>query len=153
MASERYFLGSIASLGRIAYTGEVIIDVKPEVRQAVKDTLLFSLEQNDLRPGKAGKIRGKLTWCDTNSSGKIGRLGTYQLKKRQYGINGDTGPDPDADMRDGVKFLVKLMDLVQPRTTTILGACKMPVVAYSDASFPTIFLTRRRGLIRQDLVG
>ena len=80
----------------------------------------------------------ELTWCDTNSLGKIGRLDTYQLKKRQYGINGDTGPGLDSDMRDRVKFLIKLMDFVQPRSITILGTCKMPVVAYSDASFPTI---------------
>ena len=103
MASEKVFLDYVVPLGGLAVTGDMVLDTKPGIKQATKDALKLVAKTDTLYPAKAGKLRGKLQWTDAHSWGKIGRLGTYQLKRRQYGIGGDVGPRLDEDMQDGIR--------------------------------------------------
>ena len=139
MATQRIFLGSAVSLGCTHLDGHVVIDNKPGVKQELIDELESAANCQLLEAAQAGKLRGKLSWSGSNSYGKCGRLGMYQLKRRQYALGGDQGPHMDVSMVDGVRFLAHMVRIIAPRRIQVMGLVRPQAIVYSDASFQQDF--------------
>ena len=119
MAPERVFLGSACELGAVPVTGHVTIDCKLGLKEDIADEMEHVVYINRLEPAHAGKIRGKVNWAASNSYGECAKLGTYQLKGRQYSLEGDCGPGMDAEMGDGCLFVAHIMRGIGPRSIQV----------------------------------
>ena len=132
-------------MAEVAVSGGVVIDAKPGMRQEVREDLEHKIGSSKCHPGQAGRLREDLGWCDTNSHGKIGRLGMCQLQRRQYALEGFDGPELDQDMRNGFVFLHHLTDIVRPKRARVLGAGRLPVVIYSRRATQRSSAVRTQG--------
>ncbi|CAJ1382087.1 unnamed protein product [Effrenium voratum] len=78
-----------------------------------------------------GKLRGDLTWMFTMVSGHMGRLAQPIITKYQHAAN--------ESLQDCDRLTLQLLALVvrdhSPRTVTVCGPERRPLVIYSDASF------------------
>ena len=75
MAPQRVFLGQYVNLAKNQITGDVVYDVKEEVRAGTVDKIQHVMDSGYLSPGEASSLRGKLGWQATGTWGKCGRLG------------------------------------------------------------------------------
>ena len=85
----RIFIGLAVTTAWIS-EGELPVSPKPGLRSKIDYQLQEVIDQNELGPGRASKIKGQLGWSASSTAGRWGRLGLRVLSERQYSTDGDT---------------------------------------------------------------
>jgi len=132
-AQYRAFLGTHARLAEAMRGACVTIEPKESTRGAVIEQIDTALSTDSLPSGAASKLRGTLGWLATNSLGRVGRLGAYRLKRRQYGH--DPGSRVHDLLRDTLTFIKHVVAVIPPRRIVLTPNSQPPLIAYSDASY------------------
>ena len=132
-ASRRVFCGIDSDLGHAARTGEVVMYVKPFVKEDLVEAMDRCMNEGVLTAAKAAKLRGGLGWSATASYGKCGRIGQAALADRQYRDKHVTCITPAIEK--AFQFFKLLLEVVPPKRVRVVGAQGPPVVIYSDAYF------------------
>ena len=129
----RTFLGTGIRLADVALQGNLRLEARDATRHSICALIQEALSSRTLGSGTAAKLRGMLGWLATNSFGRIGRIGTFVLKQRQY------GSDPGAVVHDALaaclEFLSILVWTVPPRDIALRSSHRRFLVVYSDAEF------------------
>ena len=99
------------------------VDLTNDIRQV--------LSYNQLNPGQASKLRGRLGFSQSLLFGKVGRAMLQPLTQRQYSkTTGRAHPLPN-ELRDTLSWWLAALECAPPRT--IPYRIVKPVVCYSDA--------------------
>ena len=128
----RAFLGTHCRTADISRSGTVIFEPMTRTKLSIAASAIDMLRTNTMTPGQASKIRGQLGWSATNSFGRCGRIGTFHIKRRQ---DEDQVPELTEQLRAALDFVLKMLDVIEPRSVQIVGCALPPVVVYSDASY------------------
>ncbi|CAJ1330278.1 unnamed protein product, partial [Effrenium voratum] len=130
-APDRHYLGASVHLGDVLDSGAVRIQPKFATTAKVLTKLDSILTEAVFPRDLAGKLRGDLTWMFTMVSGHMGRLAQPIITKYQHAA--------DESLQDCDRLTLQLLALVvrdhSPRTVTVCGPERRPLVIYSDASF------------------
>ena len=130
-APDRHYLGASVHLGDVLDSGAVRIQPKFATTAKVLTKLDSILTEAVFPRDLAGKLRGDLTWMFTMVSGHMGRLAQPVITKYQHAA--------DESLQDCDRLTLQLLALVvrdhSPRTVTVCGPERRPLVIYSDASF------------------
>ena len=127
----RVLLGTSLSLARTSEEGIVLLEPTASTHLRVMDAIQLALDTGILTPAQASKLRGQLGWAATATFGRLGRIGTHQLKLQQYGSSSEICKA----LRRALKFLLRIHANRIPREVQIYGRSKQPLIMYSDASY------------------
>ena len=128
----RIFIGLAVSTSWVQ-DGDIPIAPKPGLRQKIDSELADVVQQQELGPGRASKIKGQLGWSASSTAGRWGRLGLRVLSERQYSDSSDTSLD--TRMVRMFFFIRLMLRVAPPRAVPVAGRNKAPAVLYSDASW------------------
>ena len=131
MACVRPFLGTTVNLSHSLETSTAVITANATMRASVADELETAAQQGQLEPHRASKLMGKTGWLATNSSGRLGRLGTAVLKSVQYRQNADLS---ECDCF-ALRAHASIVRTVPPRVVDLIPSDRPRATIYTDASW------------------
>ena len=134
MAQYRVFLGTHCRLSGAITRGKVVLEPKEASKMKAVGMMESMIETRQCSSGDSAKLKGGiLGWLATHSTGRIGRVGTYQLKRRQYEEKDELVLTEE--LCNAFCFLMVLIMWIPPKTIPMSIVMKTPLICYSDASY------------------
>ncbi len=130
-AANRHYLGTSVHVGDVCSLGVVRFQPKSSTREKVKMKLKTCLQQKQMDPDTAGKIRGDLNWLFSQCAGFAGKLAGPLLAKKQRG----TCQALDSEQLHTLTVLLAVVTIAEPRDIPVVDVSQRPTLVYSDASF------------------
>ncbi|CAE7374222.1 unnamed protein product, partial [Symbiodinium necroappetens] len=116
---------------------ELVLEIKEQRKQELRDTIDSVLESGTLDPGLAGKLKGKLMFGASQLWGKVGRAFFRPLSERQYmkDLHGDRMDLNPAIVRS-LKYWRRLIQFGPPREISLRSEKPSDVVIFTDGFTP-----------------
>jgi len=126
-AQYRVFLGANVRVPEAVSKARITIEPNESTRSSIVEMIDRAVADASLTRGVTSKLRGMIGWLASNSMGRVGRLGAYRLKRRQYGH--DPGSNISTELADTLSFLKHLVQSVPPHTISLVPATRPPLIA------------------------
>ncbi|CAK0807283.1 unnamed protein product, partial [Prorocentrum cordatum] len=127
--SHRPFLGAVLDLSTAHEDGFVVVMPKESSRRLVCADIDAAVAAASMSSAQASKTRGRSSWVESNSFGRIGRLGIAVLKGLQCKHHGPL----TAAQTQALKFHQHVVAHAPPRHVQVLHHRREVVVIYTDA--------------------
>ena len=125
------FLGHLHDFTRLATDRAMGFGPKLGLRTKIAELIHRALVSGFLSAAQASKLRGRLTWLDTNLSGRVCRGAMSALIARQYY---ELASEITVNLDSALRFLVAVVEHQPDRAVPLCLAPARPVVVYTDAS-------------------
>ena len=112
---------------------EIVFEPKSATRHNVSETIQEHIDTGMLFPGAAAKLNGSIGWLASNAYGRIGRIGAFALKARQYASESIGAISKELEV--ALHFLLRLTQTVSQRTVSLQRPAAPPLIGYSDAEY------------------